>query len=66
MEIPEEIAQFEDRKMKNVSPWRWDGGESPPRKRFGDGTKFHPSSRGDSIPKNFIKLTFINVYLSNL
>jgi hypothetical protein len=40
--------------------------EKVSRKRFGDGVVFYPPLRGDSVPENFIKITFINVYLSTL
>jgi hypothetical protein len=49
-------------------PERWrifshgDGGESPPERGLGLGMVFYHSSRGESAPKNFVKITFINIF----
>jgi hypothetical protein len=40
-----------------------DEGESPPEVGLGMKTIFHPQPRGDSIPENFIKITFIYIYI---
>jgi hypothetical protein len=67
---------------KGESPWelpclgirRWqifshgdeDRGENPSKDVWGWGTVFYPSPCRDFLLENFIKITFINIYLSTL
>jgi hypothetical protein len=66
MGTPVGIALFGAPKVGNIFPWGWDGGENSPERGLGMGTVLYPPACGDSVPENFIKITFINVYLSTL
>jgi hypothetical protein len=54
--ISGEIVPFED----------GNGRENSPERGMRMGTVIYSMSRRDSVPENFIKVTFVNVYLRTL
>jgi hypothetical protein len=61
-----EIVLLEDLNMRNFFCGDKDGGESLIERDLGMWTEFYPMPRRDSISEYFIKITFINLYLSTL
>jgi hypothetical protein len=59
---PTGIAPFGDPNMGNFFRGDEDGGESSSERDLGMWTVFYYPPRRDSVPKNFINITFINVF----